>query len=145
MSCDPERPLNELGRALAERRHSRRTLLKIGAAAVGATAFPGLFPSVAHATHRDCRTRCVNNPCGFDPFERCGQNDATGDCVCAATTGGKCKCFQPVCLGGPACTRPRECPEGFSCVNDACCGISFCAAKCDTAINGAAASFTRWA
>jgi hypothetical protein len=139
--AEAERPLDGLSRAVAERRHSRRTLLKIGSVALIATAFPG----TARATHRNCRERCVGNVCGFDPFERCGSNEQTGDCVCAATVNGKCKCYQPICLGGETCTGSRQCPEGYSCVNAQCCGQSICAALCDTNIGVLRAGVTRWA
>lgn len=93
-----------------------------------------------------CPDSCSDNPCGVDPVRVCGQNPLTGACLCAQTVTGECDCFQPICGVGPECSAEApDCPAGFRCVNATCCGISFCAALCDTALPSSGAQrLARW-
>src|SRR5687768_9678187 len=87
-----------------------------------------------------CET-CGEDPCGFGTF--CGHNPGTQvDCVCAVTTDETCACFQPICGVGEACTTSADCPEGFACVVEQCCGVAFCAALCQTELGGVGAAET---
>jgi hypothetical protein len=90
-------------------------------------------------------TDCGANPCGVDPLAICGENPETGFCLCAQTIAGGCDCVQPICGVGPECSPDApDCPEGFVCITADCCGISFCAAQCDTSLGGGAATAARW-
>jgi hypothetical protein len=135
-------PLDEFSRDLAEGKHSRLTLVKVGAAALFATAFPAVARGAATQT-------CPPTGCPLcgDFGDSCGTSQRL--CVCAQQPNGRCRCFQPVCLDTPRCgtSQTPRCPPGHACVNAACCGETFCAALCGTPIQGApqAAQYTAWA
>jgi len=94
-----------------------------------------------------CPSDCSANACGTVPLAACGQNSVTGTCLCAETNTGGCACFQPICLEVATCSSDTDCPSGFACVVDQCCGAPICAALCGTdisaLINGRAAAASR--
>lgn len=118
---------------------SRRSMLKrLGAGAAVAWSAPVISslgrPAFAQTTPVCDPVDCEAFPCG--DFERpCGENPDTGPCICALTVEGGCECFQPICLEDDDCELGEPCREGYACVNQDCCGYSFCAALCNTPIS----------
>jgi hypothetical protein len=92
---------------------------------------------VCATTGRPVRGKpCECDPCGGD-FDRavCGTSEITEFCIYSLTADGTCACFQPLCLFPPTpCSTSAQCPEGFACVDDECCGRSICTALCGTPI-----------
>jgi len=123
----------------------RRMLKRVGAGAAIAWSAPILSSLRTPAFAQDrypapCPERCEGCFAGV-----CGESPL-GVCVCAETVVAGCTCFQPICLQAPqVCDAANPvCPEGFVCVVEACCGISFCAALCGTVLPLATAG-RRWA
>jgi hypothetical protein len=86
---------------------------------------------------------CTTAVCGTDPCNTpCGSNPTTGLCLCATTAEATCACFQPIC--GDPCTTSADCPDGFACAADECCGGLTCVPLCDTPL-ATAQSQGRWA
>ena len=138
MSCETERPLDEFARALAERKHSRRTVVKIGIGALAATMFPGV--ARAGVDGEQCRNRCLRgdppNVCGRSGRRHsCGTSPEGNLCVCSLKNEGGCACFNPVC-SDRACSTSTDCQNGWACVNSECCGGSVCAPRCRSAGGG---------
>jgi hypothetical protein len=91
----------------------------------------------------ECVDDCIDNVCGIDPLAVCGENPETGTCLCAQTATGDCACVQPIC--GDVCDPAApECPDGFVCISEECCGFSTCAPLCDTSLGTTTARATRW-
>jgi hypothetical protein len=87
-------------------------------------------------------TTCADNPCGVDPLAVCGENPQSGFCLCAQTVDETCACVQPIC--GDLCAMSTDCPEGFACIVDECCGFATCAPLCETAAPATSQTAQRW-
>jgi hypothetical protein len=115
----------------------RRMLKRVGAGAAIAWSAPVLSslrtPAFAQAGRYPppCPEQCE----GLCDAGVCGETLGL-DCLCAETVDAGCACFQPICLQAPqVCDAANPvCPEGFACVIEPCCGISFCALLCGTVL-----------
>ena len=140
MSCATERPLDEFAKALAERKHSRRTVIKIGVGALAATMFPGVAGAI-EVDGRQCRNKCLRgHPCGRGGQRNsCGTSPEGNLCVCGMKYEdgpAGCACFNPVCTD-QTCTSSADCRHGWACVIPDCCGgQSVCAPRCRTSGDG---------
>jgi hypothetical protein len=131
---------DDLATVLADGSISRRQALKwIGAGALAAAIGP-LFPEQAEALTRRRRRRCRRR--GGNPVER-------GECHCAflcqdpfvmgCEGNPECTCFRTTENRGfcgrhgfcEPCTASSECPPGWRCVVDTCCGDPTCLPPCE--------------
>jgi hypothetical protein len=113
----------------------RRMLKRVGAGAAIAWSAPILSSLRTPAFAQDrypppCPERCEGCAASI-----CGETLGS-ICLCAETVTAGCACFQPICLQSPQlCDAANPvCPEGFVCVADECCGVSFCALLCGTVL-----------
>jgi hypothetical protein len=130
---------DELSRGLASGAISRRRALKLaGAAILGSTGLPSLFPGVAGAQSFVMYGRVVTagaigrGLCAEDEpgvsNRTCRANTCGGraSCGCAETVNGTKRCVNfrnAICPERDACDRNRGCPEGQVCIKaGGCCG-----------------------
>jgi hypothetical protein len=91
----------------------------------------------------ECLDGCFDNVCGVAPLAVCDENPETGPCLCAATLTETCACVQPIC--GDVCDpEAPDCPEGFACIHEECCGFPTCVALCQTPLGADASTAQRW-
>jgi hypothetical protein len=135
--------LDELARGVADGNISRGQTLKwLGTAGV-ALATGSLFPEQAEALTRRQRRMCRRR--GGTPLERgechCGFNcggQATSchgntGCFCLKTTENRGFCGTAALgCGATTCTASGDCPTGYRCVVNTCCGEPVCAPPCPT-------------
>ncbi|KAK6355958.1 hypothetical protein TWF718_000334 [Orbilia javanica] len=68
-------------------------------------------------------TICKAQTCG-NFIKRC---DSKNDCWCGKSAEGTAVCFQNSwCSGLKQCKSTRDCPQGFTCFVETCCGVPVC-------------------
>jgi hypothetical protein len=137
--------LDELARGLAENDISRRQAIRWAGYSVLGTALSSVgFAESAEALTRRARRRCRRK--GGTPLEKgtchCGYNcpgefslfecENDPQCACGETTEGSgvCARINIQCNGLQLCTASGQCPTGYRCIRDNCCGSSACFPLC---------------
>jgi hypothetical protein len=108
---------------------SRRRLLQklgLGTAVVAFTPIVTSLGSDALAgTCPPCEAPCTWT-CG-GVLQVCGGNG----CYCSADTDGNCFCWTDgLCSNFSDCTQSSDCPTGYACIPNTCCGVSKCIPGC---------------
>ena len=122
--------------AASETRVTRGRLLKragVGAAALGAgTMITASTAGASLPASAVCKDPAGANGCGTCP----GLTDhpcpgGSGCCFCGINTESCCVCVENFFCNTPACTSSSQCPPGWSCLPDTCCGAGgVCAPHC---------------
>jgi hypothetical protein len=116
-------------------RISRRDMLKkLGAGAAVAWTAPVVasFGARAFASPHGLKRRCGdggNWSCG-DSQLICGFRGPFDLCLCDLDTEGRLSCWQDFSCDAQDCVSTADCPTGYRCFPDTCCGTPKCAPIC---------------
>ena len=117
------------------RMESRRSLLKkIGAGGAMVWAAP-IITSASPVGGQLSACPAVDWNCfNGDPLVFCTfPGPPIGICICDNDTEGNGFCLNDVfCSDVPTCVSSGDCPPGWRCVADTCCGVPICAPPCGT-------------
>ncbi|EWC47658.1 hypothetical protein DRE_03278 [Drechslerella stenobrocha 248] len=89
-----------------------------------------------------CSSWCENSACaGCSRVSSCsragGQFCGDGTCICAMNSEGQRKCVASTACQGAECEASSDCPSGYTCIPDTCCGDKpRCMVLPDTCPNG---------
>jgi hypothetical protein len=150
-----ERSFDELARALAENSISRRQALKwagygVLGAALSSIGFAATAEALTRRQRRGCRRKggtplergnchCAFNCFSSDPERFHCQDDP--NCYCGETREhrGFCANLNLVCFSLPTCSSSSQCPSGYKCMVDTCCGEPTCFPACGLTAAGSSA------
>jgi hypothetical protein len=120
--------------ALSEERVTRGRLLKragVGAAALGAGSMLTATTASANAPPSRACAEPGASGCSTCPAAAHPCPGGTGCCYCFITTEGCCFCAEDFFCDVPSCTSSSQCPPGWACVPNTCCGAGgVCAPHC---------------
>ena len=122
-----------MGEEEASRISRRRLLQRLGlgtAAAVFTPVVTSLGSEALAGSCPPCQEPC-NWTCG-GTLQQCGIGCGPfGAAYCSHNTEGQCFCWQDdFCSGLQSCGSSADCPPGYSCIPNTCCGGPVCIAGC---------------
>jgi hypothetical protein len=96
----------------------------------------GNCPSGRTRTEGDCSCVAMCDDPDFSPFA-CQNNP---ECLCTPTTEGTGFCANVTGPCEPPCSSSSDCPSGWKCIVNSCCGFPICDPPCSTSTSAAPAS-----
>jgi hypothetical protein len=115
---------------------SRRRMIQrlgVGTAVAWLTPVVSTFGARAEAGCVACEDPNCGWTCGGTLIQ-CGSCGPFGAAYCSHDVDGKCFCWEDgFCADFTDCAVNSDCPAGYACIPDTCCGVPKCIAACGMA------------